>query len=1381
MNDENYEHVELLYFKFSEMNVLVDLVKPCLDTQAIQAGVVQLVRDHIKKVRTKITSSWSEKDYKSLNHNINDLRLMEDKLNASMFNESWSSDGIMKSIEDEIISLANATRQFLKDKKTAKETRDEFRRCFMGLGIIMVELPMFKNFTKRRMSEVLESCLSHEWGYGYLFEFGNSLQRETDGVTSEEKRVAHIILNEFSSFKDVVTMIWNEEVSQKPAEVTIPAMLVQGLVDDSKSPLEQEKQHNLSTSFKKFDMRYRSLLSDYLQPGMDVSLLVYKTIASAEKIKPISCQSFEQQTKEAIPEILAGVFTVFTILKSGESYNRLEQSSSEGDIDPMKVLMRPHNIQIQALLAMFGCECPCERTLRSQLMQVRTGEGKSMILGAASVVFGLLGFNVRCVCYSEYLSKRDYDAFRDVFDIFGLSSSIKYTKITTLSEDTTAAKGDLRGMTLELIRSKSQSGFQKNPVETPLRTLKAECTPSTDSTTTSNSMTEKSTTATLEISARKYGAAAEHILLIDEVDVFFSSEFYGNTYNKAAMLKEPEIAEILRVIWAESDYGKKKVKLSYVKQLSAYRSLLQKFRGFDFILENEILRMLDEVRRLDESPYHLDRSSDRIGHKVMDGIDYDVNYGYRTIFAYLKEKDNLRNPEATLQRELGIKLSCGQFSYANISPAAVLGVSGTLEVMGPYEKSVLQRYGVKSFFYLPSVYGDSRFCFDQADPSTVSIEKGMDNYFLKITESVVEITRNDRAAIVFFANTERLNNFVSSPNYRKLGRNKNILKEDMTIVDKEFVIQRAATAGQITLSTAVFGRGTDFFCKDEKVESNGGVHVVQAFLSEELSEEIQIQGRTARQGKKGTYSMVLLDKDLEDRFGATVDNWSRKEYYKMLNEARKTRHDEHCKVMESNLIQATAKDQASHHYFDALLANDPLAAGLFKTLYLTMKKRPTPSVIDLDLCIAVDNTGSMRPYGKAITSTITSMIQGPSSFLPKLIVKFPETKFKVRLGLLAYRDIDDGNNQFNLVTQEFSENASAFLSDLNRVVSSPSGGGDICEDHLGAINFLTELDDPGCWESMIKVLLLLTDAPCHGYVPPSYSPSTDAYNVRHPLGLTVESVAGGLLKKDVDLFICSLNPDATSLFENELSEAFFEHAKNSEERRIISIPLVSKNQHSSGSVGTGFSNGSSKHIVFVLDESGSMSHNWGGVVVAYNNYMKSRLEQQHESDLVSVVQFDNTAHVTVQQQSITNAPRNLSYRGGGTCFSPAASSAYSVTIQTPVTHVPLVVFMSDGMADDSEHAAATFSSLNHEAKSKYGDELELHVIGFGNGTDTAQLKAIASTSGKGSLHTVSGIAGLSNLFVQIAGGTNVANVLEKEIGKRIYDAVTNRLSAEYAG
>ncbi|OEU21504.1 hypothetical protein FRACYDRAFT_267937 [Fragilariopsis cylindrus CCMP1102] len=187
-----------------------------------------------------------------------------------------------------------------------------------------------------------------------------------------------------------------------------------------------------------------------------------------------------------------------------------------------------------------------------------------------------------------------------------------------------------------------------------------------------------------------------------------------------------------------------------------------------------------------------------------------------------------------------------------------------------------------------------------------------------------------------------------------------------------------------------------------------------------------------------------------------------------------------------------------------------------------------------------------------------------------------------------------------------------------------------------------------------------------------------------------------------------------------------------------------------------------------------MQYEWAGVVSVYNKFMQSRRQRQRDSDLVSVVQFDGGARVTCQLQNIVNAPAELGYSGGcSTCFLPAALLACDLTQKTPSSHTPVIIFMSDGCAGDSIAAANTFAALNN---------VELHVIGFGGGTDTSQLQQIARASANGKVHTASDIGSLSKVFVQIAtGGDDVAKVLEAEIGKRISEAVTNRLSAEYLG
>lgn len=1355
--EQHYESVASLLAKFGEMDLLDDLVEPSIETALIKKEVFKLVARQVESARIDIDTRWFERNYKDLNHSITDLKLMEGKFSSypEVFDKSWNT-GIVAKIEDEILVLGQKARTYLCDKATAKAHCDDFRRCFLGMGAVLVELPIFKDFTKRAMSDVLEVCLASDWGYSYLFELGLSLRKSEDLDNDDDIRIAHMILGQFKQFKEVLTMVWNEETVQKPVEDTVQDILVQRL--ENHAPVTRLSDAHMSTlkdKFFEFEMQYKSVLGTYLGQDADLKDLVRSTAAIANGLKPVSRDSFSSSVKDGIPRLLACVFGLFTVLKSGESYNRLEESS-EITIDANKLLLKPHNIQVVTLLCLFGCQDASVDHLQSQLMQIRTGEGKSIILGAAAVLLGLLGFQVRCVCYSDYLSQRDFELFREVFEHFSLMESTKYSKITSFSEDMAAAKGDIRELTLSLMR-----GMGQNP------------------------------NALVSASPGQLVVKSENILLVDEVDVFFSGSFYGQTYNKVAFLKEPEIVTILIEIWSASSEGRKKVRLGHIQRMAEYSALMKKYCGFEFCIENEIVRMLDEVRRLDETPYHLDYSTDRIGHKVMDSVSFEVNFGYRTVFAYLKEADQLQDRSGTLERELGMLISCGQFSFANISPDAILGVSGTLQVMGEYERNVLKKYGVQRFMYVPSVYGKSNFQFDKAGDG-ISIESSLSDYYQKIVGVLIEMSRLKRAGIVFFQDSERLNDFIASPFYRKLGRNKSVLRENMTVSEKEFVISKAATAGQVTICSSVFGRGTDFFCKDETVEKNGGVHVIQGFFSSEESEEIQIQGRTARQGKKGTFSMVLLEKDLEHGFGiacGSAENWSRNERYQKLCDGRKHTHAALCVAMDSDLKEATEKDRATESYFDALcLGDQTLSKAKFEEVYLSMKKRKAPTVMTLELAFAVDNTGSMAPYGVAIESTVSSMLHGSNSLANKLANAFPDTSFKVRCALLGYRDIDDGADQFLEHTwtnsgSHFTDNMGHILQVTKQLVHKAAGGGDVAEDHVGAIQHCAAWNAPGDWdESSIKVLLLLTDAPAHQFVPASLATHmSDKYSSKHPAGLTVEAVADQMINKDIELFVSSFDPVATSSFEDYVRDTFAEHKDNAGDIEVVSIPMVETRQlqASSGAVDP-VNSGIKRHIIFVLDESGSMQNEWSGVVVAYNNYVTRRRQQQFESDLVSVVQFDGGARVTVSQVSIVSAPSSLEYSGGGTCFSPAATAACNLARQTPPLHLPLVVFMSDGQADDAQTAANSFAALNREITIRYGSELELHVIAFGS-ANSGQLQTIANSSTKGQLHSAASTYDLSNVFVQIAGGgEKIASVLKEEIGKRVLDAVSDRIVAEYS-
>ncbi len=461
--------------------------------------------------------------------------------------------------------------------------------------------------------------------------------------------------------------------------------------------------------------------------------------------------------------------------------------------------------------------------------------------------------------------------------------------------------------------------------------------------------------------------------------------------------------------------------------------------------------------------------------------------------------------------------------------------------------------------------------------------------------------------------------------------------------------------------------------------------------------------------------MILLESELEADFGIKAtdkEQLPKGQWYEWLCKIRVEHQKEQCLLIEENLKDATEKDTLTHGYFDSLLAgNKAKSEEQFKNLYQLIKKPPVPSSVHIDLALVIDVTGSMAPYAQSAVSTIQSLLRGPSSLISKLSTNFSEIDFELRIGCLCFRDIDDMDSKFTeLVLSDgshFTSHVSTALKFVQQACAAPSGGFDLAEDIIGAIHRSANWQNGEDWTSDIKFMMLFSDASAHGLLP-SPLVNGDNYPTRHPEGLTTDDAVTSLVARDADLFFCSFNPSATKRTEDELSKNFKKHPDNVAEHGIVTIPMVPKEAVVSSS---STPSGHGRHIIFVLDESGSMGCSWSGVVVAYNQYIAKRRQSQSESDLVSVVQFDNSARITVQSVPLSSVPNNLSYRGGGTCFHPAASAACGLARGTPNTHVPAVVFMSDGQANDAVAAAHEFSLLNSNIYRSSRHHLDLHVIG----------------------------------------------------------------------
>lgn len=983
--------------------------------EATKKSVHDIIRGGLDALRQDVTKHWTNKAWAALNDSIKvlqdaekELRHLGDLIDTSlMYTIHQDLEKKLTDIGSQAIDIASSTTG------DRNERIGDFALKLADLGRVYDEVQEFHNLAKAHICRILNHCREN-CGLHFIFRLGVLLEEgAVFGDDSNSIRIGHRLVSDFSHFKDVATMAWNKSVSQIPVDESLKNM--ECYTYDAQA--KQKNAHtfdcpHLKIVYEEFKNKYDQLLVKYLPNGMDNTEIVDEVLKLADTIKSCSLGKWDDSIKQEIPVILAGIFAFYTVSKCGDSFNSIGGENMDDKVDgenscinAQDILITPHNIQVLTILRLLGCG-ESSTSLQNHMMQIGTGEGKSIVLGALATIFGILNFPVRCVCYSEYLSSRDYNDFKDIFIAFKCQRNIVYSKITSFSEDSVAKQGNIRQLTQDMILGRksnpiNNSNYGNNDAHVKESRISHEedeidmKDDKDDDVKDENDNKNVEETKTYR-EIQQQSTTQREVLLVDEVDVFFGKDFYGRTYNQVTTICTPEITALIKKIWKERS---SKPNLRSLSNTSEYAKLVADYPQWKFLIDNELRLMCSQVNSFNLPPYYYNAQLDQIGYSEHDTISYALTYGYRTLFAYLHEMEKGEIQSAHMgefeERHLHMQVSCGQFSYANIDPACILGVSGTLQALTEYEKEVMTRYKIKLYSITPSVYGTKQLVFDSPDTGLYVASTKAD-YFKAIVDIINEMSRSKdssrkkyRAAIVFFESITRMNEFRKSEFFRQVIENTsvNMLSENTTKDARDYIIKKAATAGQVTLATKVFGRGTDFISRDTELNNRGGTHIVQTFLSEMLSEEVQVQGRTSRQGQKGSYSLVLLaEDDLEESLGPSkkmilvprldtlqhfdigpddIGNQSRGERYRYLCQKRNERRETESIQIEDNLSVASSRDTLTRSYFASLLSSQiPKARSLFEQIYIDFKGAGGQQQVGIHVIFMLDESGSMsnRPY-----------------------------------------------------------------------------------------------------------------------------------------------------------------------------------------------------------------------------------------------------------------------------------------------------------------------------------------------------------------------------------------------------------------------------------
>lgn len=934
--------------------------------------------------------------YFDFNINLDSIRSIRDQFKDPSF--TALTEDILQRTETSFSAFIQDLR-----KEALLSTEMTFKASFLVRAkLLSTNVPCFQKRTDSLINSFLDEVLSKDvQGREHISQLSIILNNEEEvngGISSS-------IIRDHKHFSRALSKIKNEETSKftvydvlglrGDGTDNVPSVITSIDGDPLNSDVEAIQGHDINKQIllEAYNSYYESFQKTVWDAATTSNFQLDQLIRNVtDAVKTKSSMSY----KDLIVKLLTNIFAYWSLR---DGYDNPSASFSgpptpEIMIEFLQSLKHPHAAQVISILRLLEVENPTMNAtdprryanmLSRHLVQIGTGQGKSVTLGVISIVLSLLGCTVNCVCYSEYLSKRDEDAFKALFDGFNVSSFIKYGTFNKLCEDLVNENGSIRDLAQAMLCGTSVDRVKKAVDPRP------------------------------------------KVLLIDEVDVFFSPDFYGNEYKAALLLKDPTISALVRYAWRSI---KEPPKLKYKNFILSreYLACRERFRDWADLVDNMVRIMLVELRNfINPKTIHnyIKLPHGKIGYKVLDGYSDKVFYGFSTIFAYLKVKAE-NDPkcsisDTTLEHIISFPISCGSFSYAEIPKRyeCIMGVSGTLKQLGDNQLRILKEtYGISKYTFMPSTYGRSKRQIHKtllapSKPEHAQMICDNINMGLKSTRPGADEKAYDRAVIVFFESMEELEDFRNLPfvdTAINLAHVHYLTESSPADPNgKQAVINNASDKGAITLMTRVFGRGTDFACL-KRVKEAGGVHIIQTFLSEDVAEEVQIRGRSARESSSGSF-VKILEKGSLERFGLSnvdVENLSRSTdavaIDKKINDDRKSFYDKNCLGHLSNIVKMNEVHKRTQSFLGNLLNNNIRECKAF----LMQEEENTPPPLDEGketsrTLVLMDATGSMSHCIEATKASVSIMFKRISQVVEEREKQMGSVK-QVWLQVAVYRN-----------------------------------------------------------------------------------------------------------------------------------------------------------------------------------------------------------------------------------------------------------------------------------------------------------------------------------------------------------------------------------------
>jgi preprotein translocase subunit SecA len=491
--------------------------------------------------------------------------------------------------------------------------------------------------------------------------------------------------------------------------------------------------------------------------------------------------------------------------------------------------MEHYSVQIMGALALFD----------GRMVEMATGEGKTLTATPAAVVAALAGQPVHIVTVNDYLAARDAEANRPLFELFGITCGVIDSDMDAVQRR--AAYGfdvtyiSNKNLTFDYLRDRIALGQRRSR---PRRTtvdylqgsntgglmLRGLCFAIVDE---ADSVFVDEARTPLILSSE--GDTAEPALLYTRALEIARRLHEGRAYEidrmnrsvallKAGKEQVQQLAEGLSGLWRI-----RKAREELISQ--ALSALLLFENGRDYIVADDTVQIVDEFT----GRVMPDRSWQGGLHQMIEAKEGVAITGEKRTLARITYQRFFR-------RYLRL---AGMTGTATELAGEFRDTYGLLTVRIPTHRPVRRRHlGTK---YVP----ETRRRWEL------------------VAQRAARVSDAGRPVLIGTRSVEASEQ--ASAALARLGRDHAVLNARQDSAEAA-VIARAGEPGRITVATNMAGRGTDIRLADG-VAAAGGLHVILTEFHESSRIDRQLFGRAARQGDPGTVEVIVaLEDDLFKRF-----------------------------------------------------------------------------------------------------------------------------------------------------------------------------------------------------------------------------------------------------------------------------------------------------------------------------------------------------------------------------------------------------------------------------------------------------------------------------------------------------------------------------------